>query len=302
VERSSGQLPAAGGAPRPQPQPQPAADPIPFEPALYVDPVEPVDPPTPAVPDEPARAETPEPEPFLPALPIPPRLEPAHPVSSSPVFHRGGGAFGGGGFGGGAVPVSADPSMRISAADIAAADQGESRPRHAVDAEAGSSVLSNLGISGRSGGGGRRRARDGSEPEPARAPAEPARPPAEPPQRPVEPPAPPVADTDERPVQPSEPQPETAAPRVGGKRRRSVQLADLLTEAMMAYQSTQDSTETTSATSSAELPGPQVRPVGLDPAVGDEPGFPGPARHRGDTQSGDSRWLGARWDKPGDRS
>ena len=80
-----------------------------------------------------------------------------------------------------------------------------------------------------------------------------------------------------------------------------MQLADLLTEAMMAYQSTQDSPEPAGARSSAELPEPQAGPVGLDPTVGDEPGYPGPARHRGDPPPADSRRLGSRWDMPGDR-
>jgi hypothetical protein len=84
------------------------------------------------------------------------------------------------------------------------------------------------------------------------------------------------------------PPPDTpAATRTGGKRRRSVQLADLLTEALMAYQDAQDSNDARTGLSAGDpaLPGPTSLPtplVELDPAVGDEPGYPGPARHRGD--------------------
>jgi hypothetical protein len=224
----------------------------------------------------------PEPAPILPALPIPPPLEPEHPVSSSPVFHHDD-----------AMPMSADPSVRISAADISAAGDAESKPRHAVAADAGSSVLSNLGITGASGGG-RRRAKE--EPEPAERQAEPDEPePAASTLRPLPEPVEPVAAPDAGQAGADQ----TPPVRTGGKRRRSVRLADLLTEAMMAYQSAQDSNE---AVGNAELPGPRARPVELDPAVGDEPGYPGPARHGGDTRASDSRWLGSRWDNPGDRS
>jgi hypothetical protein len=85
-----------------------------------------------------------------------------------------------------------------------------------------------------------------------------------------------------------------------------VQLADLLTEALMAYQTAQDTNEARQnplgQDPSASLPGPTslptplAGPVGLDPAVGDEPGYPGPTRHRGDNQFGDSRWHTTRWD------
>ncbi|HEX3648421.1 MAG TPA: hypothetical protein VHV49_08330 [Pseudonocardiaceae bacterium] len=107
---------------------------------------------------------------------------------------------------------------------------------------------------------------------------------------------------------PADPAPVPPEPRRTGRRRRSVQLADLLTEALMAYQSAQDSNEaknnplvdpSSSVPGPTSLPGPPARPVDrLDQAVGGE--LPGhPARHRGDSQSGDSGWLTARW-KPSD--
>lgn len=261
-----------------------------------------------------------------------------------------------------------------------------SRPRHAVDADAGRSVLSSLGITTGSGGGGggRRRAKEdptderrpeprteaatpvepaprivsfddidhleplpptaAPAPEPAAAEpttAEPAAP--EPPRPdatrpddgpvgdgtwvplryrrhelpvppspmaaqpvPVPPPADP-ADTVDKPARPDVARaPEQ--PRAGGKRRRSVQLADLLTEALMAYQTAQDTNEARQNPLGQEqsLPGPTSLPaplagsVGLDPAVGDEPGYAGPARHRGDTHLGDSRWHTTRWDPTDD--
>jgi hypothetical protein len=89
-------------------------------------------------------------------------------------------------------------------------------------------------------------------------------------------------------------------------------LADLLTEALMAYQTVQDTNDartnplgadpSSSLPGPTSLPGPLAGPVGLDPAVGDEQGYPGPSRHRGDTQSGDSRWLTTSWDPTEDRS
>ena len=104
---------------------------------------------------------------------------------------------------------------------------------------------------------------------------------------------------------------ERSATRTGGRRRRSVQLADLLTEAMMAYQTVQDTNEArqnpVAQDSSAALPGPTSLPaplegsVGLDPAVGDEQGYSGPTRHRGDTHFGDPRWHGTRWDSSDER-
>jgi hypothetical protein len=129
-------------------------------------------------------------------------------------------------------------------------------------------------------------------PPPAR-PQEPARP--EPPTRPnrVQPPA---AQGEPDPTRPS------------GRRRRSVQLADLLTEALMAYQSAQDSNEatdnplttgpSTSLAGPTSLPGPLARPAGLDPAVGDEPG---PARHGGETHQDGSRWITTRWNPSDER-
>ncbi len=97
------------------------------------------------------------------------------------------------------------------------------------------------------------------------------------------------------PTQPGQPA------RASGKRRRSVQLADLLTEALMAYQDAQDSNDakTSPLATDPALPGPTSVPtplIGLDPAVGDEPGYPGPARHRGEPNPGDSPWRGSRWD------
>lgn len=99
--------------------------------------------------------------------------------------------------------------------------------------------------------------------------------------------------------------------RTGGKRRRSVQLADLLTEALMAYQTAQDSNEArhnplgedtpSSLPGPTSLPSPLAGSVGLDPAVGDEPGYRGPTRHRGDTHVGDAQWHTARWDPSDDR-
>ncbi|HKN96288.1 MAG TPA: hypothetical protein VJX10_04145, partial [Pseudonocardiaceae bacterium] len=94
------------------------------------------------------------------------------------------------------------------------------------------------------------------------------------------------------------------------RRRRSVQLADLLTEALMAYQSAQDSNDaknnpfvdpSASLPGPTSLPGPLARPVDrLDTAVGDEqPGYP--ARHRGDPRSGDSVWLTAHWEPSDER-
>lgn len=134
-------------------------------------------------------------------------------------------------------------------------------------------------------------------------------------------PVPPPAEPVEQPA--PEPEPETApaaatshrerehpATRTGGRRRRSVQLADLLTEAMMAYQTAQDSNEfrhnplgqdpSSSLPGPTNLPAPLAGSVGLDPAVGDEPGYAGPARHRGDTHLGDSRWHATRWDSSDD--
>lgn len=410
----------------------------------------------------------------LPALPIPPPLEPEAPASSTSSVFRS------------HQPdplMSADPSVRITAGEIAAAQEIEppgepepepvrpepvaeddpyrspfanspftdpigdptepSKPRHGADSGAGRSVLSSLGISGATTGGGRRRAKDEVEPEPeSRAepwtpspqryqpqPAtqrEPSQPPApqpaaqqwptptqQPPSQPLSQPLnqplsqppnrpfgqpntrrparqplpvqhsplpsrPPVdvppqpapiddetdvertgplvpADPESAPRQPAaqtpqqtsqqtpaaqappqSPQPipqpipqpeppaispsltpppappqESSATRTGGKRRRSVQLADLLTEALMAYQNAQDSNDARNnplgADPSASLPGPTSLPtplagqVGLDPAVGDEPRYSGPARHRGDPQLGESRWLTTRWDPNDER-
>jgi hypothetical protein len=258
--------------------------------------------------------------PVLPALPIPPPLEPEPPVfrATTPNKEQAGDA-----------PLSSDPSLRISAADISSAgtwpddSTGESRPRHAVDTGIGPSVLSSLGITaGSTSSGGRRRARESTdEPptEPVGTPPSAPEPtpdslfgatPAEPAtssggltnlgpafrSKPPDPPAQPAAQR--------EPEPH----RTGGKRRRSIQLADLLTEALMAYQSAQDSNEaknsplvdpSASLPGPTSLPGPLARPVErLDPAVGDP--LPGhPARHRGEPPSGDSAWLTSRW-KPSD--
>ena len=239
------------------------------------------------------------------------------------------------------------------------------KPRHSVDADAGHSVLSSLGITAgsTSGGGGRRRAREdqtredqpaeraqpveqsqpthepkrddpsfgdgswvplryrrhelpaphspiGGEPLPVPSPTAPAEPVAEPePHRPPRPDA--AAAAQSAPAQPAPVQPqERSTTRPSGRRRRSVQLADLLTEAMMAYQTAQDTNEarqnplgqdpSASLAGPTSLPTPLAGPVGLDPAVGDEPGYPGPAR-RGDPHLGDSRWHTTRWDPSDER-
>jgi hypothetical protein len=285
------------------------------------------------------------PSPFLPALPIPPPLEPERPVSSSPVF-------------GPSMPISPDPSVRISADEISAAaalpprpepepepeptpvprddpyrspfadspfaepigDPSEpSRPRHSVDPELGRSVLSSLGITtGATSGGGRRRAKEeqarADEPPPLRyqhpipeLPAQPS-PQLSQPSPPPVPPQPIAAESDAERTSPLQPESQQAEPPAArtGRRRRSVQLADLLTEALMAYQSAQDSNDarnsplgadpTSSLPGPTSLPEPLAGPVGLDPAVGDEPGYPGPARHGGDSPLGDFRWHTTRWE------
>ncbi|HEX5114312.1 MAG TPA: hypothetical protein VFW65_03845 [Pseudonocardiaceae bacterium] len=285
--------------------------------------------------------------PVLPALPIPPPLEPERPVFRATTPNQGRP---------GDVAMSSDPSVRISAADISSAgswpddNTGESQPRHAVDTGIGPSVLSSLGITaGSASGGGRRRARESTD-EPPTDPVEPPTDPVETPTqtpepspdslfgasaaepatsgggltnlgpafraKPADPPAQPQPQADQQPEQPPEPQPEQQAkppdqpPRTGGKRRRSVQLADLLTEALMAYQSAQDSNEaknnpvvdpSASLPGPTNLPGPLARPVErLDPAVGDPlPGYP--ARHRGDPPPSDSVWRSRRWKQSDER-
>ena len=96
-------------------------------------------------------------------------------------------------------------------------------------------------------------------------------------------------------------------------RRRSrsdIRLADLLTEALMAYQNVRD-TESDPATgldpdSSSGLPGPTSVPdplavtFDLDPAVGAEPPPPGMSRHRGEDRPGNQRRNAPRWDPQSD--
>jgi len=83
-----------------------------------------------------------------------------------------------------------------------------------------------------------------------------------------------------------------------GRRRRSVQLADLLTEALMAYQSAQDANDARNDPLGPDtsLPGPTSLPgaIGRDVASGDRPNQPG----LGDSRS---QWLTTRWDPSGDR-
>jgi hypothetical protein len=391
---------------------------VPAAPAAQNSPTAPAVPGSPA--EQGARPYSSAPPPILPALPIPPPLEPAHPVSDSPVFQQSARSgqvpmssdpsvrisaadiSAAGATPDAEPPMSwpaepgptpidqtpppADDPYRSPFADSPFADpMGDpnepSRPRHSVDAEAGSSVLSNLGItSGSATRGGRRRAKEDQEPNQDQEPAaeqEPAPrivsfddfghleplPQAEPepepaaehrrpalgepmatdpfgdwaplrsqlptPPAPVQPAPVPQLPAQHSPIQsqpihvppPAEPetqqdkqqdrQQDNPSLRTGGKRRRSVQLADLLTEAMMAYQDAQDSNDgkqnplgpdpSASLPGPTSLPGPLAGPVGLDPAVGDELGYPGPARHGGDTQRGDARWLTTRWD-PDERS
>lgn len=347
---------SVAGSPGTAPPPAaPAASPAPASTSMFelpTVPIMPVDigadiqtpsPPT-TSPPEPAAPSTAEPvrEPrqpahqALPALPIPPPLEPEPPVFQATTPSQDAA---------GDVPMSSDPSVRISAADMSSvgAEPGESRPRHAVDTGTGSSVLSSLGITaGSTSGGGRRRAREADEPATlfGASPGEPSaaagltdlgpafRP--RPPERRADenvPPADrnvPAADRNVAPADiPAQPDPAPLPPRhsdepqrTGGKRRRSVQLADLLTEALMAYQSAQDSNDaknnpldpsasladpSASLPGPTALPGPLARPVDrLDAAVGDEqPGHP--ARHRGDPRSGDPAWLSARWKRSDER-
>jgi hypothetical protein len=83
-----------------------------------------------------------------------------------------------------------------------------------------------------------------------------------------------------------------------GRRRRSVQLADLLTEALMAYQSAQDANDARNDPLGPDtsLPGPTSLPgaIGRDVASGDRPNQPG----LGDSRS---QWLTTRWDPSSDR-
>jgi hypothetical protein len=104
-----------------------------------------------------------------------------------------------------------------------------------------------------------------------------------------------------------EPEPQAPAVKQPGRRRRSGQLADLLTEALMAYQTSQDTDNSPLGPDpSPSLPGPTSLPeplagsMGLDPAVGDEHGRGGPTSQRGDTRFGESRWLTTRWDPSAD--
>jgi hypothetical protein len=131
-----------------------------------------------------------------------------------------------------------------------------------------------------------------------------------------------------QPVQPAQPvQPVQPVPLDGPPSRRrsrsNIRLADLLTEALMAYQDVRDAADPGSANRfnidpSAGLPGPTSVPtpptsspttiptppmslserlagsvgsVGLDPAVGSEPGYAANPRHRSETPShvGDQR-------------
>jgi hypothetical protein len=97
----------------------------------------------------------------------------------------------------------------------------------------------------------------------------------------------------EQPAQEDKPEPRT------GRRRRSVQLADLLTEALMAYQTAQDANDArndplgpdTSLPGPTSLPEPLAGSLGRDVATGDRP----------NTRLGDSKWLTTRWDPSGDR-
>jgi hypothetical protein len=101
----------------------------------------------------------------------------------------------------------------------------------------------------------------------------------------------------EQPTKESERKPE---PRTG-RRRRSVQLADLLTEALMAYQTAQDANDArndplgpdTSLPGPTSLPEPLAGSAGRDVATGDRP--------TRDTRLGDSKWLTTRWDPSSDR-
>jgi hypothetical protein len=111
-----------------------------------------------------------------------------------------------------------------------------------------------------------------------------------------------------QPDPPAEPRRETPTVRTG-RRRRSVQLADLLTEALMAYQTAQDANDARSnplgPDPSPSLPGPTSLPeplagsIGRDTSIGDRPG--GYAARPSDTRFGDSRWLTTRWDPSSDR-
>jgi hypothetical protein len=113
-----------------------------------------------------------------------------------------------------------------------------------------------------------------------------------------------ATETDEPPA--AAPKKENPPARTG-RRRRSVQLADLLTEALMAYQTAQDANDARNnplgPDPSTALPGPTSLPeplagsAGRDVAIGDRPSYPG----QRDTRSGDSRWLTTRWDPTSDR-
>jgi hypothetical protein len=100
----------------------------------------------------------------------------------------------------------------------------------------------------------------------------------------------------EQPAQESKPEPRT------GRRRRSVQLADLLTEALMAYQTAQDANDArndplgpdTSLPGPTSLPEPLAGSMGRDVATGDRPS-------QRETRLGDSKWLTTRWDPSSDR-
>lgn len=141
----------------------------------------------------------------------------------------------------------------------------------------------------------------------------------DPPPLELPPPAVPVemsafAGSDDRtePLREPEAEPEEPAKPVvrSGRRRRSVQLADLLTEALMAYQTAQDANDARNNPighdPSSALPGPTSLPeplagsMGRDVASADRPPSPpGPAGPP--NRIGDSHWVTTRWNPTTDR-
>lgn len=112
------------------------------------------------------------------------------------------------------------------------------------------------------------------------------------------------ADERTEPIREPEPEPEPAKPAVRtGRRRRSVQLADLLTEALMAYQTAQDANDARNnplaEDPSSSLPGPTSLPEPLAGSAGRDLGRD--VASGGGTRIGDSRWLTTRWDPTTDR-
>jgi len=112
------------------------------------------------------------------------------------------------------------------------------------------------------------------------------------------------ADERTEPIREPEPEPEQPKPAVRtGRRRRSVQLADLLTEALMAYQTAQDANDARNnplaQDPSSGLPGPTSLPEPLAGSAGRDLGRD--VASGGSTRIGDSRWLTTRWDPTTDR-